>query len=105
MSRVGPFSFFGVALSAVLLAGCEPSCSQTCNQALKCDVISQGVTKQECVDSCTRQEVELEVWVEEELDGAQELQLAFDEHRSCVVQATCDELVAGECYNEELFSF
>ncbi len=90
---------------ATLLAGCDASCSQTCAQTLKCDLLSQGVSQQQCVDSCTRQEVQLELWVAEELEGAQQLQQAFDEHRACVVQASCDELAVGECYNEELFSF
>ena len=59
---------------------------------------SDRVSVPECEASCTVQLTMFEDWEDED-----ELNDAFDEHRRCLVQSTCEQVEAGECYDERLF--
>ena len=85
-------------LIGVLLAGCAPPCDQVCRKARKCD-LSPRLSQDECVEACDRQRAFYDI--EEDKDGKE----AFAAERRCVMQATCEEIHAGECYDEEVFPF
>ena len=93
----------GVAFlaGALLLGACNPSCENTCRKVLECDNLdSDRIAIGECKLECQSQERLWDDWVDEtELDNL------FMEHKRCLVQSTCDEIEAGECYDDELFHF
>lgn len=89
----------------VLLAtlfSCAPTCDQTCRKVLfECDDLdSERVALDACLDSCTRQRL---LYEDQWEDNA--LADAFDDHRRCLINRTCDEIAAGECYDDTLFLF
>ncbi|MBN2798911.1 MAG: hypothetical protein JXX28_07155 [Deltaproteobacteria bacterium] len=86
-------------LLALLLAGCEPTCETVCTDVLACDLDSDRVSHEECETSCVRQQQLYEDW---EDDAKREL---FAEHKTCLHQASCEEIAAGQCYDETLFLF
>lgn len=57
------------------------------------------MTRVECEEACGD--------LLEELDNAEDKarEELFAAHRRCIVGATCDEIDAGECYDETLFAF
>lgn len=82
-----------------LAAGCVPTCTETCEKVLDCSLDSERVSLDECVNQCEDQAALYEVW---EDDDKADL---FDEHKTCLSDATCDEIEAGACYDEDLFVF
>lgn len=78
---------------------CAPNCERTCRKLLDCGTLeTDRVSVNECEASCTAQLTMFNGWQDED-----ELNEAFDEHRRCLVQSTCDQVEAGECYDERLF--
>ena len=91
----------GLLAGALLLGACNPSCEKTCRQVLKCDNLdSDRIAVDECKLECQSQERLWDDWADEN-----ELDNAFTEHKRCLVQSTCDEIEAGECYDDTLFHF
>lgn len=89
-------------LALLLTAGCAPTCDQTCRKVLfRCDLDTERVALDECVDACGRQEDLYVAWKNEEL-----LDLYRDQRR-CIDDATCEQLREGACYEgfEELYPF
>jgi hypothetical protein len=92
----------GLAVLAVFAAACAPPCERVCRKVLfDCELSSERVALDECIDSCSRQEDLYIAW------NNDELQTLHREHRRCVVAASCEELADGACYEgyEELFPF
>jgi hypothetical protein len=89
------------ALLLALLSGCAPPCGQVCRKVLDCGLDSERVSRDECELSCTQEEQLYESW------DNPDIQAAYDDHRRCLLSSSCDEIAAGECYNEleELFVF
>jgi len=86
----------------VLLAApaCHPTCKQVCTKLLECDEVeSSRVSEYECRDSCQREENLYEGW-----EDLQALELHYDQ-MSCIMDASCQEVADGECYDEELYLF
>ncbi len=94
-----------IAIGALVAVagGCAPSCERTCRQLLDCDVAldAQTVALDQCEEQCVRTDALYESWEE---DGDTK-RVAFDDHRRCIVDATCDELADGACYEEALFPY
>jgi hypothetical protein len=92
-----------VVLAVVLGAGvaCTPTCEQTCRKLLRCELDdAPRVAYDECVVACESQDHLYEdAWQDEELEKA------FDEHRRCIRDATCDEIADGACYDDALFFY
>ena len=89
-----------MVLAAVIAgSGCAPSCEHTCRKVLACDLGTERIAQQECVDSCEAQDALYQSWDDEEKIDA------FDDHRRCLVQSSCDEIADGACYDEDLFVF
>lgn len=84
---------------ALFASACTPTCERTCRKLLNCGTLeTDRVSVNECEASCESQILLFEGW-----DDEQELDDAIDTHRRCVVQSTCEEIEAGECYDERLF--
>ena len=91
--------FVGCLLSA-LMTGCSYSCQTTCKKVLACDGLETSrIALEECTEECVRQGALYEAWENESKEDA------FDAHKQCLNQRTCDEIIEGECYDEELFQF
>lgn len=87
-------------LLLLALTGCTPSCDQVCDRLTACEQLEPaGTYSAQCDISCRTQESLYESW-----DDTQ-LQAALDAHRVCVMDATCEELADGACYDEELFVY
>lgn len=85
-------------LAFVALAACDPPCERVCHKVRDCDV-SPRLSQTECEEACTRQDALYEVW---EDDVKIE---AFKAHKRCIVQASCDEILADDCYDAEIYPF
>lgn len=92
---------FLLAFAVTFAGGCAPSCETTCRQLLDCSeqLDAQLVALDQCEDQCIRTDALYESW-EDDAKRA-----AFDDHRSCLVDATCAEIADGACYDETLFPY
>ena len=88
-----------LALAALWLAGCTPTCERTCTKLLACGTLeSDRVSVEECEASCIFQVNLYDEWLDEKV-----LDKAFDQHRRCLVRSSCEQIDAGECFDEVLF--
>ena len=90
-------------LSVLVIAtvvGCTPTCEQTCNKLLDCEdenLQTPLMNLDECTSACAAQSNQYE-------DNEQEQkQQAFDELKSCIVAETCEDLMEGVCYDDEVY--
>lgn len=89
-----------LAIASLLLASaCAPTCSETCDKLLSCELDAQRMHEDECLESCELQLNLYQIWEDSRLEDQ------FDDHRSCLVTSTCEEIADGECYDEDLFQF
>ena len=96
-----PTSLTGLAAAvfvALVASGCAPSCEQTCNKLIRCDV-ADNLNQLECEQSCGQQLQQYDV---EENDT---LKRAFADHRRCIGSSSCEEIEDAECYDEDIFLF
>ena len=100
MTRHLRFPLVGL-LIAGLMGGCTPTCKQTCNKITGCEQLADysGTHPDFCAETCIRQETLYQVW--EDYDLLDRL----DAHKECLMDATCDDIAAGVCYDEELYAF
>lgn len=90
--------FAGFGGSILIGTGCSPTCQRTCTKLVTCDEVeSDRVAVDECEESCVLQEALYQEW-----DDTQ-LQDAFVDYKRCVTGSTCEEVAAGECYDEDLW--
>lgn len=93
-----PSALLLVAVLLVELAGCVPTCKQTCRKLLTCDSVeTPKVSLDECTSQCEIQKRLYASWTDTEL------QQRFDDLRVCIQQSSCAELSGGACYDENLF--
>lgn len=96
VSRVAGWMFGVVAL----VGGCEPTCDAVCTQTLACGLEdAPRVSQTECEDTCNSRASQYEAWQDEEKQDA------YVAHKRCLVDATCDEIADGFCYDPLLFQF
>lgn len=87
-------------LVAALLGGCQPTCEQVCDKLVACENPgTERMSGPECEVECKEQQELYATWADTQLRAS------FDAHLSCLDDATCDEVAAGACYDEEMFSF
>lgn len=81
------------------LAGCEPSCKNTCEKLLSCEGVDQPrVAQEDCEASCDNQATLYEEdWENQQL--ANELAAA----KECIIDSECADIAAGDCYNPDLY--
>lgn len=90
-----------LALLIVLaLAGCEPTCEDVCEKLVDCENAgTERMSAEECKESCQDQETLYDRWTDTQLRDA------FVAEKQCIDASTCDELAAGVCYDEDLWSY
>jgi hypothetical protein len=90
------------ALMLAVATACNPPCKRTCNKLLDCGNLSTDrLAVSACIEDCEKQQQLYQDWDDEE---KQDL---FVAHKRCLVDASCEEIEEGVCYDgyEELFSF
>jgi hypothetical protein len=78
---------------------CGSTCSGVCDKLLSCPQLdAASISDKECDLDCAVQENSYE--------SDPVLSAAFEAHKDCVMDASCEELAAGACYEAEgLFAF
>lgn len=91
-----------VAAVLVGLAGCSARCERVCNKLLECGeegfLTTDRFSHLECENSCERQGDVFVGWEDEA-----EYQAAWDAHRSCLLDASCQAIAAGACFDDRFF--
>lgn len=97
----GPWAFAALCAVALTSAGCTPTCARVCTRLVDdCgDLGTERMTAYECEESCTEQQKLYDRWADTQKQDA------LDEELSCLIDATCDDIAAGTCYNEELWAY
>lgn len=92
--------------TALHLTACAPGCDQLCNKLDRCG-INPIVSELDCREQCRTQLDRLGDKDTDDGDPAidPEERKAFRQHRVCIGSHSCDELLAGACYDETLFPF
>ena len=83
----------------ISLLGCTPDCEQTCKKLLRCEVDAPLMNQDECESACNAQENRYDD------DDLVDEGTAFDALKSCIVAETCEDLDAGVCYDETVYSW
>ena len=84
----------------VLLAGCEPTCDRVCTRTLACGLDdAPRVSQTECEDTCNSRAALYDAWQDEEKQDA------YVAHKRCLIDASCDDIADGACYDPLLFQF
>jgi hypothetical protein len=87
-------------LTLLWAVGCTPPCQDVCRKILDCGTLeSQRVAVEECELSC---EVQAALYADWEDEAKEE---AFDDHKRCLMQESCDDIAEGVCYDEDIFVF
>jgi hypothetical protein len=90
------------ALLLAALAGCAPTCEQSCKKLIDCALAESPRTAlEECQEQCEAQQALYDSWTDDPEEKSDRLQ----EQRRCVKDATCEEIADGVCYDEALSSF
>lgn len=84
--------------AALLAAGCAPTCAEVCNKLDRCG-FDETVQVVECRTTCERQ-----LSFAQELEDDNAAVKAFNDHRRCIGNSSCDELEAGVCVVDDLFA-
>lgn len=89
-----------LALTLIALVGlqaCTPRCQEVCSKVLDCGIESTRVARGECIASCQTEQALYDTWEDTEK------QKAFKEHKRCIRSSSCEEIAAGECFDERLY--
>ena len=85
---------------ALAALACEPSCEQTCETLLACEETSSDrVALDDCTAACVVQQQLYDDWEDVELQDG------FSDYKRCVGENTCEDIVDGACYDEELYAW
>lgn len=91
-----PALLVGMALA---LAGCEPTCRNTCQKLLACEgVETPRVPESDCEYSCEAQQA----LYEDDWEDQQKRDALADVKR-CVIDSECADIADGACYDEDLY--
>lgn len=91
--------FVAAVVVSSFVAGCEPTCAQSCRKVIACDLESERVVQDECEASCVFQERDYERWEDEVKQDA------LSDHKRCLARESCDDIAAGVCYDPEIFLY
>ncbi len=79
-------------------SSCSPACEQVCDKLVACDGLStERQTVAECTETCQTQQELYQRWSDTELRAD------FDAQLSCLNDAACEQIAAGECYDADLY--
>lgn len=83
------------------LLACKPTCKQVCDKLVECENPgTERMPSAECEDSCRTQS---SLYEDEWTDVS--LREAFDAELACIDDAECEDIAAGVCYSEEVWSY
>lgn len=89
-----------VVACAALASGCKATCQEVCAKLVECDGLpTERMSADECEESC-KAEADL-------YDGWADIQKqdAFQAELDCLSGATCEDIAAGVCYDDSIWSF
>lgn len=87
-------------LLIIVSVGCTPSCQDVCRKLVECeDLQTSRMSALECQEQCTLQDNRYSSWDDTVKRDA------FDDELTCLYDASCEEVAAGACYDEEVYSF
>lgn len=79
---------------------CHPTCKQVCKKLLGCEEVENArINQEECEDACDREEALYEDW-----DNSALLD-AFYAQNKCIYHASCEEIAAGDCADDDLLLY
>lgn len=82
------------------LLGCTPTCDDVCVKLVECgNEGTELLNADDCSDQCKRQQTLYDHWSDLQLRDA------FEESLNCYRNSTCDEIAAGACYNQDIWSY
>lgn len=82
------------------LSGCTPTCQDVCTKLVACDGLpTERMTEGECEEQCSLQQDRYNTW-----DDVAKRE-AFDDELTCLYESTCEQVAAGACYDEDVYSF
>ncbi len=85
-------------LVSALIAGCEPSCEDTCEKLIDCDQVEMEYTSaRECAAACETQQSVYDKW------KSTDEREWFGDMKYCIDDASCADIADGECYDDELY--
>lgn len=87
-------------LLLLALIGCTPTCDQTCQKLIRCDVIdADAVNEDVCEQDCANLENLYDYWDDQQLVSQ------MQETRRCIGESTCEDIADGVCYEQDLYPF
>lgn len=100
---ISPTSALVLPVIAALLAlapGCKATCEDVCDRMVECDGLpTERMSSAECEESCKSQTTLYEGWTDIQKQDA--LQSELD----CLDGASCEDIAAGVCYDEDIWSY
>ena len=87
-----------LATLALSQLACTSPCSSVCDKLLSCEALDASpIGEKECDLDCAVQE--------SSYDDDEALSGAFEAYKDCVMDKSCEEIAAGDCYNPDLYAF
>lgn len=87
-------------LAFFFVLACTPTCEEACKAIVACgNEGTELLSADACEEQCNNQRDLYDTWDDKALQDA------FDDSLSCYKNSSCDELAAGACYNEDLWSY
>ena len=81
-------------------AGCKATCADVCDRLVECyGLPTERMSSAECEDSCKSQSTLYDGWTDIQKQDA--LQAELD----CLNEAACDDIAAGVCYDDAIWSY
>ena len=78
-----------------ILGACSPTCDQVCEKIYTC-IDGDNTDELNCLSACRTQQSEAQ---EDENDAS------FDSLKQCLHSESCEDIEAGVCYDETLYSW
>jgi hypothetical protein len=89
-----------LTLLLTTLLGCSPTCADACTVVASCgESLGDFPNEAECNEACASQRATVDE------NGDTGVQDAFERELRCLAAATCDDLAAGACYEEQVWSY
>ena len=93
-------SCVGLAIVIGMSSGCKATCADVCDRLVDCDGLpTERMSSAECEDSCRSETALYDGWTDVQKQDA--LQSELD----CLNEASCDDVAAGVCYDDSIWSF
>jgi len=93
-------SFVLLIAVACGLTGCSATCTDVCARVVECEGLpTQRMSTDECEEACRSEQDLYDGWADiQKLD-------AFQAELDCLNASSCDDIGAGVCYDDSIWSF